>query len=426
MISDCYYVRNYRQLSLPLAANHAGLQHLKVLNFLVGQWMLAMEFAKLTAATFIDCTFTVTVASLGEHLRTVTRLEVINCDLLDGDLRTIGQTIGDHLVHLNVSFNGQLTGVHLDALGPTLKSLNLGHCLRLCDFKLCYGLQALLYKGVCLESLNLKPLSPSGALHLTTAFVVSSLTHLQELKLNPNYLLLRQQQQQEEQRLEVASSPTPVMATTMRKLTLLGRCELPERAANQNNNSRQNQQQQQQQTPLPGDRYLKSFFASRFEHLTYLSLTEWSPKWTSDEGLAAVFYACPNLVRLKLHSLPFATARSLDAIPEMTSLRTVKFVDVSLTDRFVVRLLGSCHQLRTLSIDFLDGGQAKPYNLSEAVIHEAVALCNKSPNRRLNVRISKSLLPTHKLFTIPGNLSLEILRSRFHVRSAAIYVDEPL
>lgn len=420
MISDCYYVRNYRQLCLPLSTNHAGLQHLKVLNFLIGQWMLATEFTKLRAGTFIDCTFTVTFASLCEHLRTVTRLEVINCDLLDGDLRTIGQTIGDHLVHLNVSFNGQLTGGHLDALGPSLRSLNLGHCLRLDDFKLCYGLQALLYKGVRFEALNLKPLSPSGALHLTTAFVVSSLTHLQELKLNPNYLLLRQQGAMED-----AQRSLPVISATMRKLTLLGRCELPDRTAeaanNLNNNSRQ-----QQQTPLPGDRYLKSFFATPFEHLTYLSLTDWSPKWTSDEGLAAVLYTCPNLVHLKLHSLSFATARSLDAIPEMTALRTVKFVDVNLTDRFVVRLLGGCRQLRTLVIDFLDGGQAKPYNLSEAVIHEAVSLCNKSPNRRLNVRISKSLLPTHKLFTIPGNFSLEILRSRFHVRSAAIYVDEPV
>ena len=414
-IADCYYVRHYRQIVQPLAANHAGLQQLKMLNFLVGQWWLTTEFSwcqqpqqkQLKSATFIDCTFTVTLASVADHLRGVTRLELINCDLLDADIRTIGETIGSGVLeHLNVSFNGQLTGAHIEALGTPLRSLNLGHCHRLDDFRLCYGLQALLYKGVHLEVLNLKPLNPNGALHLVTSFVVGSLDHLQELKLNPNFHLFAAEQRNvvaagqppSSASSSSSSSSVPGLAATMRKLTLLGRCEPPPAPVNGNDRRRQ------AGPALSADHYLRWFFTGKasasssspsfsatpaFAQLQYLSLTDWPEKWTSDEGLAAVFSACPNLLHLKLVGLPFATDRSLDLLPRlMTRLRTVKFVDVSLSDRLVVTLLERCSALRTLVIDFPDGGQAQPYHLSEAVIHEAVALCSRCPARRLTVRIS--------------------------------------
>lgn len=380
---------------LPLK-NHEGLHSLKVFNFLVGQWFLAFNFEKLTSVSFIDCTFTIGTNCLADHLKNLTRLEIINSEITDEHIRIIGLNM-KHLEHLNVSFNNQVTGAHLNCLSESIKSLNLSHCLRLNDYKLCYSLQELITKSAHLETLNLKPLCTVNNLPFTSFFVVTTLENLKVLKLNciPDLTLIE--------------NSTPVVET-LEKLTLFGRHE-----ANSD------------KYPLACDHFLRWLFsANKLESLRHLNLVEFSKKSTTDEGIIQCLYSCPGITHLKLNSLPFLTGKSLQYITQLKELKYLKFVNIDLSDKIVVAILKKCKHLRTLIIDFLDNGSAKPYNLSECVIHEAIRLCDAYPERCIQIRISKSLLPTHKLFTVPKNLTLEIIRSRFAVRERAIYVDEPI
>ena len=403
-ISDCYYVSNYRQLMPSMEHHQELLQSLKVFNFLIGNWFLEIPFQRLHSITFVDCTFTECFTGITLQLKDLTKLEIMKCEISDEHIKIIANNLSQ-LEHLNVSFNNNLSGANFGTLPITIRSLNISYCMHLNDFKLCYSFQELLTKGAKLEAIRLKPypaFANTNCLPNTSFFVLTTLKHLRILKLNCMA------------DINMIHGSVPEIVE-VEHLTIFGR-----------RSSNESAPMLLAGRPNDGDQFIRWLFSVPFPNLRYLNLVSFSPHYTTDESILYCLRSCPNLVRLKLNNLPFLTSKSLDFIAELTELRYLKFCNIDLSDQIVIRILKQCHELQHLIIQFADHGTVKPYNLTEAIIHECIYLCDKFPDRQLKVVISKSLLPTDKLFTIPKNLKLEISRSRFLIRKHVIYVDEPI
>ncbi|KAF7493403.1 hypothetical protein SSS_01818 [Sarcoptes scabiei] len=163
-----------------------------------------------------------------------------------------------------------------------------------------------------------------------------------------------------------------------------------------------------QYTTLPIMTLLSEFFDAKFPNLKNLRIELRTTQGITNNVVQKIARNCQNLVKLILNNIEVLRDSTFFMISEMKNLKNLSLCYINMgKDRSwgLFNIIKNCSNLGFLQI------RSKSYRpcLKEKFIYDCFEYFDKNPQRKMEMKLISTFLPSHKNFTIiPKNLNLQI------------------